>query len=122
MLRSTLVKRMASHTPVDVQHLSCLVQKLFPVPLDYIKNVNCQAETVDCILMFDVYWWYRSAFFCFCNDERPKVRAKFPSYSVGDVAKELGKRWEVCTTKPKYEQLAAKDRQRYEKVSESIFN
>ena len=44
------------------------------------------------------------------------MRAKFPSYSVGDVAKELGKRWEVCTNKPKYEQLAAKDRQRYEKV------
>lgn len=56
-----------------------------------------------------------SAFFCFCNDERPKVRAKYPSYSVGDVAKELGKRWEACTSRSKYEQMAAKDRQRYEK-------
>jgi len=70
------------------------------------------------LMMTGVCWWHRSAFFCFCNDERPKVRAKFPSYSVGDVAKELGKRWEVCTNRSKYEQLAAKDRQRYEKVSD----
>jgi len=45
------------------------------------------------------------------------VRAKYPSYAVGDVAKELGKRWEACTSRAKFEQMAAKDRQRYEKVS-----
>ena len=44
------------------------------------------------------------------------MRAKYPSYSVGDVAKELGKRWEQCTARSKFEQLAAKDRARYEKV------
>jgi len=58
----------------------------------------------------------RSAFFCFCNEERPKVKAKYPSYTVGEVAKELGKRWEQCTARAKYEQMAAKDRARYEKV------
>lgn len=56
-----------------------------------------------------------SGFFFFCHEERPKVRAIHPSYGVGDIAKELGKRWEVCPNKPKFEALAAKDKQRYEK-------
>ena len=36
---------------------------------------------------------------------------------VGDVAKELGRRWGECDpyTKQRFEQLAAQDRQRYEK-------
>ena len=55
-----------------------------------------------------------SAFFFFCNEERGKVKAQFPSYGVGDIAKELGKRWEVCPNRPKFEQLAAKDKIRYE--------
>jgi len=60
-----------------------------------------------------------SAFFWFCNDERPKVRAEQPESSVGDIAKELGKRWGVVTPeqKKKYEQLATKDKARYEKES-----
>ena len=60
-----------------------------------------------------------SAFFWFCNDERPKVRAEQPDSSVGDIAKELGKRWGVVTPeqKKKYEQLATKDKARYEKES-----
>jgi hypothetical protein len=58
-----------------------------------------------------------SAFFCFCNEERPKVRAKFPSYAVGDVAKELGKRWEACTNRAKFEALSAKDKERYARES-----
>ena len=69
------------------------------------------------VLMVGLCWWHRSAFFCFCNEERPKVKAKYPSYTVGDIAKELGKRWEACTNRTKFEQLAAKDKQRYEKVS-----
>jgi len=63
---------------------------------------------------------FRSAFFCFCNEERAKVKAKYPSYSVGDVAKELGKRWEVCPNKSKFEEIAAKDKQRYERVIELV--
>lgn len=55
-----------------------------------------------------------SAFFCFCNEERPKVKGLHPGYTVGDVAKELGKRWETCTNKAKFEAIAAKDKQRYE--------
>lgn len=58
-----------------------------------------------------------SAFFWFCNDERPKVKATMPDSTVGDVAKELGRRWNECTEdqKSKYEALAAKDKARYEK-------
>jgi len=60
---------------------------------------------------------HRSAFFCFCNDERPKVKAAHPNYTVGEIAKELGRRWETCSNKSKYEALAAKDKARYEQVS-----
>jgi high mobility group protein B1 len=58
-----------------------------------------------------------SAFFWFCNDERPKVKATMPDSTVGDVAKELGKRWNTISgsEKSKYEALAAKDKARYEK-------
>lgn len=56
-----------------------------------------------------------SAFFLFCNDERPKVRAANAGWSVGDVAKELGKRWEACTNRGKYEALNEKAKERYEK-------
>ena len=32
------------------------------------------------------------------------------------MAKELGKRWEVCQNRNKFESMAALDKQRYEKV------
>jgi high mobility group protein B1 len=58
-----------------------------------------------------------SAFFWFCQEERPKVRADNNDLTVGEVAKELGRRWNDVSseTKEKYEALAAKDKQRYEK-------
>jgi len=58
-----------------------------------------------------------SAFFWFCNDERPKVKESMPEASVGEVAKELGRRWNAISSdvKQKYEALAAKDKARYEK-------
>ena len=49
------------------------------------------------------------------------MKAKFPSYGVGDIAKELGKRWEKCTEKPRFEAMAAKDKKRYEAVSDVVF-
>lgn len=58
-----------------------------------------------------------SAFFLFCNDERPKVREEFPELKVSDVAKELGKRWEQCKNRSKYEGQAQTEKARYEKVS-----
>jgi hypothetical protein len=56
-----------------------------------------------------------SGFFFFCNEERPKVKAVFPGHTVGDIAKELGKRWEACPNRPKFEAMAVKDKTRYEK-------
>lgn len=57
-----------------------------------------------------------SAFFLFCQDERPKVRSEHPEWKVSEIAKELGKRWEHCKNKPKYESQAQVEKQRYEKV------
>lgn len=56
-----------------------------------------------------------SAFFWFAQDERPQVRAANPNFAVGDIAKELGRRWADATPKFKsnYEAKAEKDRERY---------
>jgi len=58
-----------------------------------------------------------SAFFLFCHDERPSVKVLYPTYSVGEIAKELGDRWNKVQPemKTKYEQKAVVDKQRYEK-------
>nr|CAD7448945.1 unnamed protein product [Timema bartmani] len=58
-----------------------------------------------------------SAFFWFCNDERGKVKAINPEYGVGDISKELGRRWSDVPpeTKTKYEAMAEKDKARYER-------
>ncbi|XP_037937955.1 high mobility group protein DSP1-like [Teleopsis dalmanni] len=58
-----------------------------------------------------------SAFFWFCNDERNKVKALNPEYGVGDIAKELGRKWSDVDpeVKQKYELMAEKDKARYER-------
>jgi len=58
-----------------------------------------------------------SAFFWFCNDERPGIREANPGYTVGDVAKELGRRWGDVDEEAKkgYNAMAEKDRERYAK-------
>ena len=60
-------------------------------------------------------FYFRSAFFHYASDERPKVRAANPSFAVGDIAKELGRRWADAdpAQKSKYEARAEKDRERY---------
>ena len=58
----------------------------------------------------------RSAFFFYCADARHLVREDQPGMSVAEVAKELGKRWETLPDRPKFEALASKDKERYEKV------
>lgn len=55
-----------------------------------------------------------SAFFIFCNEERPVVRAKHPGWTVGEVAKELGKRWEQVSDRSRFEKMAAEEKKRYE--------
>ncbi|XP_039745632.1 high mobility group protein DSP1-like isoform X3 [Pararge aegeria] len=58
-----------------------------------------------------------SAFFWFCNDERSKVKANNPEYTMGDIAKELGRRWAAAVpeTKFKYESLSEQDKARYDR-------
>jgi len=58
-----------------------------------------------------------SGFFWFSQEERQKVRAANPDFGVGDIAKELGRRWAECPedVKAKFEAMAANDRQRYDK-------
>jgi len=65
-----------------------------------------------------------SAFFLFCADERAAVKSANPSYSVGDVAKHLGERWNKVTAdvKSKYEARASQDKGRYEKEMEHYRN
>lgn len=57
-----------------------------------------------------------SAFFFFCGEFRASIKADHPDYNVGEIAKELGKRWEKVTDKSKYEGQAAADKVRYEKA------
>lgn len=60
-----------------------------------------------------------SAFFWFCNDERSKIRGMNPEYTVGDVAKELGRMWAGVDpqTRERYNQMSERDKQRYQRVS-----
>ena len=56
----------------------------------------------------------------FCGVKRPGIKAKHPNYSVGELAKELGIIWKSMTETDKlpYENMAKKDRDRYEKDME----
>uniref|UniRef100_A0A2P2I090 High mobility group protein DSP1-like n=1 Tax=Hirondellea gigas TaxID=1518452 RepID=A0A2P2I090_9CRUS len=59
-----------------------------------------------------------SAFFYYAKDERGKVRGINPDFSVGEVAKELGRQWNELTegAKAPYEKSAEEDRARYDTV------
>lgn len=58
-----------------------------------------------------------SAFFLFCAEHRPGIKAESPGLSIGDTAKRLGEMWSEQTAKDKvpYEQKAAKLKEKYEK-------
>ncbi|CAF2855392.1 unnamed protein product [Rotaria sp. Silwood2] len=58
-----------------------------------------------------------SAFFHYCKEERPKLKALNSSLSVGEIAKELGDRWNHTGPDGKqiYEEAAQRDKERYEK-------
>jgi len=65
-----------------------------------------------------------SAFFWFSQDERKKVREANPKFGVGEVAKELGRRWADIdpVLKKKYEGLAEEDRKRYSQAKTDYKN
>lgn len=81
-----------------------------------LKEKWSQKRKLIVYLLFKIF---SSAFFWFCNDERTKVKALNPEYGVGDIAKELGKKWSDVepSIKSKYEAMAENDKKRYERVS-----
>ena len=61
----------------------------------------------------------RSAFFLYCADHRASLKAANPGYTVGDVAKALGKQWQEVDEKLKksYQEKGEIEKQKYNKVS-----
>merc|ERR1712179_615556 len=59
-----------------------------------------------------------SAYFLFSQDERLKVKAEYPDYSITEVAKELGRRWASIdpAVKQSYEQRYQESRRQYEQA------
>merc|ERR1719422_1904226 len=59
-----------------------------------------------------------SAYFLFSQEERLKVKAEFPDYSITEVAKELGRRWATIdpALKHQYEQRYQDSRREYEQA------
>lgn len=57
----------------------------------------------------------KSSYMFFVEDIRPKLKAKFPRDSMGELSKRLGKLWSNLKDKDKrkYEKLAEKDKHRY---------
>ncbi|KRX38035.1 High mobility group protein 1.2 [Trichinella britovi] len=57
-----------------------------------------------------------SAFFFFSNSKRAEIQQAHPDWKVGQVAQELGRMWKAIDEdeKRKFEDMAAKDRTRYE--------
>lgn len=58
-----------------------------------------------------------SGFFIFCSEHRPKIKAQYPSFGIGDVAKKLGEMWNSLpdATKQPYLQKANKLKDKYQK-------
>jgi len=57
-----------------------------------------------------------SAYFLFSQEERLKVKGLNPSFSICEVAKELGRRWAEMSpeVKQRYQQMAEEGRQKYD--------
>ena len=62
-----------------------------------------------------------SSFFLFGEEERPRVREKLGNISVGEVEKELGRRWAVLDKdrKGRYETIHMEAKARYEEEMKS---
>uniref|UniRef100_A0A8C6KGL5 High mobility group box 1b n=1 Tax=Nothobranchius furzeri TaxID=105023 RepID=A0A8C6KGL5_NOTFU len=74
----------------------------------------CSISHCDNLFLFPVF---RSAFFLFCADFRPKVKGENPGLSIGDTAKKLGEMWNSSSAEEKqpYEKKAAKLKEKYDK-------
>lgn len=56
----------------------------------------------------------------FSKTKRPKLRETNPNASIGEIAKQLGAAWKIMTADQKkpYENMAKKDRERYDEQME----
>eukprot|EP00794_Sanderia_malayensis_P007391 gene7391-8211_t len=61
-----------------------------------------------------------SSYFHFCGERRAQVKVENPDATIGDVAKALSAVWKKlpCHEKSKYEDLAKKDKERYQQAME----
>lgn len=59
----------------------------------------------------------QSAFFLFCGDRRADIKKENPSFTVGEIAKKLGKLWSEAPKdiKEKYDDLGKLAKKQYEK-------
>ena len=62
-----------------------------------------------------------TSFMFFCNEFRNQIWAENPEFKMGDVAKELGKRWKQLSEvqKEKYSKMNEVDKERYEEEYET---
>lgn len=61
----------------------------------------------------------KSSFLYFCDEQRPGVRENDPELKMGGVMKELGKLWNSCENKEKYEKMAQEGKSDYEDALEN---
>lgn len=63
----------------------------------------------------------RSSYILFSIESRPKITAQFPNISNRDIPKKLGEAWNNLSLndKKKYEDLASKDKERFESEQQS---
>ena len=56
-----------------------------------------------------------TSYIIFCNEVRGEVSRENPDMAMGDIGKELGKRWHALTEseKTKYQNLADEDKRRF---------
>jgi len=66
----------------------------------------------------------KTSYMYFAEDNRTEIREKFPDATMGDISKELGKKWQTLSEKDKepYIALANKDKERYEEDMEAYKN
>jgi HMG (high mobility group) box len=57
----------------------------------------------------------KSAYMCFVQENRSKIKEESPDLSFGELGKALGEKWKVISSeeKAKYEELAKKDKDRF---------
>ena len=111
-------------------------KSIYSISTDLIKNICNDLNETDKIEMFIEKYLLKpntksikkikdknapkrnkSSYMFFQEDIRPKLKAKFPNDSLGQLSKRLGKLWGDLKDKDKkkYNKLAEKDKLRYEK-------